>query len=330
MKANQLAEKFFKNWPVKLICFVLAILLYIFHRSAMVDKRSFVLPLEVVQDGIVMPVGNYPKNVTVIVRANTEEITSVHASQIRAYVNINHITKGGEYTVPVNVSVTDELMRYDPFEIKVKPETIKIDVERKSKKFVEIKPSIIGEPEHGYFVSEVTVDPSFVTMSGPEALLTEIDELKTDVIDIDKMSTNLVTETECMELNKIIEIDNPGPYDVTIKIEPKLMEKSFEGLRVQAVNLPEGFELVSQMPVTGIVLQGIMPMLENFNLNAYSVQVDLSSIRDSGTFELPVRYIYPSYFKLVRKNVDKVNVEVKKIEKQENPGDDEFSPEIKN
>ena len=317
MKANQLAEKIFKNWPVKLICFVLAILLYIFHRSAMVEKRSFVLPLEVVQDGIVMPVGNYPKNVTVIVRANTEEITSVHASQITAYVNINNISKSGEYTLPVNVSVTDELMRYDPFEIKVKPETIKLDVERKSKKFVLIKPSIIGEPEHGYFVSDISVEPSYITMAGPESLLAEIEELKTDAIDIDKMTSNLVVETECMALNKVILVDNEGPYEVTVKIEPKLMEKSFDNLRIQAISLPEGFELVSTLPTTGIILQGIMPMLENFNLNAYSVQVDLSSIKDAGTFELPVRYIYPSYFKLVRKNVDKVKVEVRKIEKIE-------------
>ena len=325
MKANQLAEKIFKNWPVKLICFVLAILLYVFHRSAMVEKRSFVLPLEVVQDGIVMPVGNYPKTVTVIVRANTEEITSVHASQITAYVNINNISKSGEYTLPVNVSITDELMRYDPFEIKVKPETIKLDVEKKSKKFVQIKPSIVGEPEHGYFVSDITVEPSYITMSGPESLLAEIEELKTDAVDIDKMTSDLVLETECMALNKVIQIDNEGPYEVTVKIEPKLMEKTFDNLRIQAISLPEGFELVSTLPTTGIILQGIMPMLENFNLNAYSVQVDLSSIKDAGTFELPVRYIYPSYFKLVRKNVDKVKVEVRKIEKIENT--DEENPQ---
>ena len=325
MKANQLAEKIFKNWPVKLICFVLAILLYVFHRSAMVEKRSFVLPLEVVQDGIVMPVGNYPKNVTVIVRANTEEITSVHASQITAYVNINNISKSGEYTLPVNVSITDELMRYDPFEIKVKPETIKLDVEKKSKKFVQIKPSIVGEPEHGYFVSDISVEPSYITMSGPESLLAEIEELKTDAIDIEKMTSNLVLETECMALNKVIQVDNEGPYEVTVKIEPKLMEKTFDNLRIQAISLPEGFELVSTLPTTGIILQGIMPMLENFNLNAYSVQVDLSSIKDAGTFELPVRYIYPSYFKLVRKNVDKVKVEVRKIEKIENT--DEETPQ---
>ena len=324
MKANQLAEKIFKNWPVKLICFVLAILLYVFHRSAMVDKRSFVLPLEVVQDGIVMPVGNYPKNVTVIVRANTEEITSVHASQITAYVNINNISKGGEYTLPVNVSITDDLLRYDPFEIKVKPETIKLDVEKKSKKFVQIKPSIVGEPAHGYFISDITVEPSYITMSGPESLLAEIEELKTDAVDIDKMTTDLVIDAECMELNKVIHIDNEGPYEVTVKIEPQLMEKSFDNLRIQAVSLPEGFELVSSLPTTGLMLQGIMPMLENFNLNAYSVQVDLSSIKEAGIFELPVRYIYPSYFKLVRKNVDKVRVEVRKIENAVDDGKEDL------
>ena len=72
-----------------------------------------------------MPVGNYPKNVTVIVRANTEEITSVHASQIRAYVNIDHITKGGEYTVPVNVSASQAVLFVFDFAEHISPKDIR-------------------------------------------------------------------------------------------------------------------------------------------------------------------------------------------------------------
>lgn len=317
-KANQLAEKLLKNWPVKIICFIFAVFLYIFHQSVMVEKRSFVIPLEIVQDGIVMPVGDYSKNVTVIVRANTEEITSVHTSQIKAYVNLNNITKSGEYSLPVNISLSEELMVYDPFEIKVKPESVKINVEKKLSKFISVKPSIIGEPAHGYKVSDVKIEPSYIEISGPESMLQEINELRTDVIDINKSTAKQTAKVSGLELSKIIELKNENEYNVEIIIEPIIMEKKFEGFKIQPISLSEDFELLSTLPTANLVLQGIVPMLETFNLNAYSVQVDLSSIKEEGTYELPVKYVFPSYFKLINKSVDKVTVEIKKIEKEEN------------
>lgn len=317
-KANQLAEKIFKNWPAKILCFICAVFLYMFHQSVMVEKRSFVIPLEIVQDGIVMPVGDYTKNVTVIVRANTEEITSVHTSQIKAYVNLNNITKSGEYSLPVNISLAEELMVYDPFEIKVKPESVKINVEKKASKFISVKPSIVGEPAHGYKVSDIKIEPSYIEIAGPESMLMEIDELGTDVIDINKATTKQFARVSGFELSKIIELKDENEYNVEIIIEPVVMEKKFEGFKIQPISLSEDFELMNTLPTANLVLQGIVPMLETFNLNAYSVQVDLSSIKEEGTYELPVKYVFPSYFKLIRKSVDKVTVDIKKIVKEEN------------
>lgn len=311
-KARQLIERAMKNWPIKLICFIVAILLYIFHQSSLYSKRSFVLPLNVIQNGIVMPVDDYAKTVTVVIRANTEKITSVHPNQIRASITLNDIIKNGEYLLPVNISVDDELQGYDPFEIKVKPEAVNIKVEKKSIKYLKIEPSIVGEPAHGYQVSDVIVRPAFVEAFGPESLLSEIDSIITKKIDITNIKQNGSFEIETNNINSVIKIDNEGPYAVFVKVDPMYMEKTFANYKIQAVNLSDSFNLVTELPYANLKLSGTVPQLEKFNLNAYSVQVDFSLISQEGQYELPVKYIYPNYFTLVEKSINTVNVVIEK------------------
>ena len=154
MKANRFFEKILYNWPVKICCLIIAIAIYLFHQSSLTEKRSFVIPLTVVEEGNVQHTGDYTSTVTVTVRANTEEISSVHSNQLTPYVNLNNISKNGEYNLPVKVQVSDEIMAFDPFEIKVKPEYITIKAETKDLKF--------GEPEHGYEITETTIEPAYV------------------------------------------------------------------------------------------------------------------------------------------------------------------------
>lgn len=259
-----------------------------------------------------MPVDDYAKTVTVVIRANTEKITSVHPNQIRASITLNDIIKNGEYLLPVNISVDDELQGYDPFEIKVKPEAVNIKVEKKSIKYLKIEPSIVGEPAHGYQVSDVIVRPAFVEAFGPESLLSEIDSIITKKIDITNIKQNGSFEIETNNINSVIKIDNEGPYSVFVKVDPMYMEKTFANYKIQAVNLSDSFNLVTELPYVNLKLSGTVPQLEKFNLNAYSVQVDFSLISQEGQYELPVKYIYPNYFTLVEKSINTVNVVIEK------------------
>lgn len=337
MKTSQLVDKIIQNWLAKLICFIIAIFLYIFHQTSLYDKRSFVMPVNVEQNGIVMPVGDYVKTVIVTVRANTEQISSVHPNQIHVSLNLDNVTKNGEYLIPVNVTVADELMAFDPFEIKVKPESIKIKVERKGLKYSKIEPSVVGIPFHGYEVSDVKVDPAYIEITGPESVIEQMDTINTQKMDISGLKNDVSFEVNGVGLNKIVKFDE-GPYKVDITIVPQIMEKVFRNYKIQANNLAENLILNTEMPYVDVTLTGTVPQLETFNLNAYSVQVDLSSIKEKGTYTLPVRYIYPSYFQLKEKPLEMVTVNITEVVKEvleetktpvENPAEGENSVEIK-
>ncbi|MCQ2591541.1 MAG: CdaR family protein [Treponema sp.] len=321
-KVNHLVEKILKNWPAKIICLIIAIFLYIFHQASLIDKRSFVLPLSVIQEGAVMPVEDYTKNVNVIIRANTDKITSIHMGHITADINLNNITKPGEYTVPVTVNISNEIMGFDPFEIKVKPETVKIKVEKKATKFVSVEPALVGEPAKGFFVSAVNVTPNYVQIDGPEPMLEDISSLMTNMIDISNASKNLSFEVFAVDRNKMIQLENNGPYKVDISIEPIIMKKKFDNLSLQPMGLSQEIEIISELPKISITLQGTESLLEDFNLNAYSAQIDVSSLTESGKYDVPIKIIYPSYFKLIESSMNIVKIEVEKKSNIDNSDSD--------
>ena len=95
MKANRFFEKILDKWPVKVCCLIVAICLYLFHQASLTDKRSFVIPLTLIEEGGVIHTGDYTSTVTVVVRANMEELSSVHSNQLHAFVNLNGISKNG-------------------------------------------------------------------------------------------------------------------------------------------------------------------------------------------------------------------------------------------
>ena len=105
MKVNQIAEKIRYNLSAKLICLVIAIFLYMFHHMSLLDTKTFTVPLRIQEDGIVMNVGDVQKYVTVVIRADREQITALHHDDIDAYIVLDYITENGNYNVPVKLNL---------------------------------------------------------------------------------------------------------------------------------------------------------------------------------------------------------------------------------
>ena len=150
MNTKRLLDKILDKWPAKVVCLIIAIFLYFFHQASLIDSKTIVVPLQIIENGIVMQIGNAPKSVSVIIRADEETIKSVMPSDISASICLDDITQKGTYKLPVKINISESLMEYDPFEIKMKDDTVTISVDRKAIKYVPIVPSVIGEVANGY------------------------------------------------------------------------------------------------------------------------------------------------------------------------------------
>lgn len=310
MKANRFFEKILDKWPVKVCCLIVAICIYLFHQASLTDKRSFVIPLTLIEEGGVMHTGDYTSNVTVVVRANMEELSALHSNQLHAFVNLNGIAKSGEYNLPVKVNVADEIMAFDPFEIKVKPEYIKIKVENKDFKYIPIEPTIIGEPAHGYEITEIHVEPNFVEIDGPQTIVENTQKLFLEKIDVSNLTANQDFSVQYKSLNKLLSVKENGPFKVSVIIEAQEMERTIDNVNVSVVGLSERFYLKDDVLPVSITLEGNVVDLENYSPGRRLVTLELQRILEPGEYDLPLTFNVPSYLYFIDSSEKTVHITV--------------------
>ena len=304
MNTKRLLDKILDKWPAKVICLVIAIFLYFFHQASLIDSKTFVVPLQIIEDGMVMHVGSVPGSVSVVVRAYDETIKSVLPTDITASISLDTITEKGSYKLPVKITLSENLLEYDPFEIKLKDDSVTIDVDTKAVKYVPLMPSIVGEVAHGYEIDSITISPSTIEISGPKSIVDATEHIYTTRLNVSNAETNFSTETSYQKPNKLLTIIDEEEIKATVSVKPVVMEREFTEVPVEVLNLDKDLEISGELPLISIKLSGSMPILEDYILSKHSVQINLRDVYEPGTYELPLRYVLPSNLNLIEKSDD--------------------------
>ena len=323
MSKRSLIERMLDKWPAKIICLIISIFLYIFHQTSIIDKRNIVVPLKIVENGLVMHVGKVPSTVSVVVRGNDSDVKSVVPSDFEATVNLDEITEKGDYLIPVKISLSEKLMEFDPFEVKLKNHQVEVSVDLKDIKYVELVPSVVGEVAHGYTISSIEMNPSFIEISGAKSILDKISHIDTTKINVSNAKNTFSTDCEFLQVSKNFTIEDINPAKATVIITPLEYEKQFENNSVQILNLDDNFEIVSNLPKVNVTLKGTMPDLEPYEPGKNFVQLDCSLIKSEGIYSIPVKINYPKKFQLLSKSFDTINLKIKIKRIDELDNDDE-------
>lgn len=329
MSKRSLIERMLDKWPAKIICLIISIFLYIFHQTSIIDKRNIVVPLKIVENGLVMHVGKVPSTVSVVVRGNDSDVKSVVPSDFEATVNLDEITEKGDYLIPVKISLSEKLMEFDPFEVKLKNQQVEVSVDLKDIKYVELVPSVVGEVAHGYTISSIEMNPSFIEISGAKSILDKISHIDTTKINVSNAKNTFSTDCEFLQVSKNFAIEDINPAKATVIITPLEYEKQFENNSVQILNLDDNFEIVSNLPKINVTLKGTMPDLEPYEPGKSFVQLDCSLIKSEGIYSIPVKINYPKKFQLLSKSFDTINlkIKIKKIDELNNDDENQVNEE---
>ncbi len=327
MNIKPLLDKILDKWPAKVVCLVIAIFLYFFHEASLIESKTVVVPLRIIENGMVMHVGTAPKSVSVIVRAEEETIKSILPSDITASVSLDTITEKGIYKLPVKITLSDSLLEYDPFEVRIKDDTITLEADKKSIKYVPLVPSVIGEVAHGYEIDTISMTPSTIEITGPESLVNATEQIYTTRLNVSNAETNFSTETSYQQLNNLLTVIDEGPFKAEVTVKPKNMEKEFDSVKIEVLYLDSSFEIAEELPLVSLKLSGSMPVLENYILSKHAVQLNLYDINEEGTYELPLRYVIPANLQLIEKSDDEITFTVVRKPGEE---DEDSNPEAEN
>ncbi len=313
------------NWYIKLLCLIAAILIYIFYKTSLIDSKTFVIPLQVIENGTVTCVEEPKSTIKIVVRTDSEHMASIHNEDFTASINLNYLTKTETVNIPVKINFPSSYLTLEPFEVRSEPESVKVKVEKKDVAYIKLNPIFVGEPAHGYQVSEVFIEPEYVEVSGAESVLKATDFINTTAVDISNARTEITKSVTPIEINKQLKVLNKGPYTVKIGFDVQLMEKTFDSVPVYVNGLWPDLKVETPVEPVKVILEGSVNALENYSLPANCCVVDVTEISEPGVYELPLNYYFASSLKLKDAPIEKVTVTL--VKNTEQPGENEVKDE---
>lgn len=322
MNIKPIVEKVSKNWPVKIICFILAVAIYFFYQVSLLESKNFVIPLEIKASGTVVPVSGLEKykSVKITIRTKSNRINSISESDFKAYIDLTSYTKNGEVKIPVIVEPSDKALLLEPLEISVSPSNLKIKIENKKTKTVRIQPSVIGIPAYGFKQTSISCEPNAVTICGPSSFVDKIDYMSLPSLNVDGCNESITKVHKVINTNSYISILDDNLVRISAFIVPQEMVRELKNLPVDFEGLPENLAVEEKTIPVDVILEGNVLDLDSIKDGTVKAIADCSTIEAPGEYELTVLINAPKKVTVSNQSVSKINVHV--VERPQNPASD--------
>jgi YbbR-like protein len=181
--------------------------------------------------------------------------------------------------------------------IDIAPSQIEYEIEKTSFKKVRIVPDLRVTFKEGYaIVSGISITPETVEISGPSQILRQIDTIRTLPQQLKEISDDIDLE---LHPDLIYGVDIPA---ISVKVHcevQKIVDKTFTGLPINAINTPPSKELELFPPKIDLVLRGGINKLGRLTNDSISAYIDFwSALREnSRTIEPVIRT--PSFTSII-------------------------------
>ncbi len=323
MKTPQVIKRFLENWPVKIICLVLALFIYAFYQMSTLDSKTLSLPLNVISDGSMMQSTTITHYIRISVKAKTEDLLQIKEDDFTVFLDLNHYTESGEYEVPVSVILSPDAVKIQPLEFSCSPESITVKLESRVTSYAQAAPLLTGTLADGYKIDSISIEPEYIEISGPESIVKKTVSLQTKEIALEQRNISFTKTIELVNKNKFITLESGGTVEVTVAVSPIILEQTFTSSLGLFASLPQGLESATPFPEYEVKISGEEKDLEGFVLTRYSAQIDCSSVKTEGVYELPVKLFLPSDYTVLSVVPETVSVTVIKAsaDKQKTSGD---------
>lgn len=310
MKAESILNKITENWVEKSACIGLAVLLLLLCQTARLEKNDFFPELKTIEDGNMTIVTSVPDTINVSVRHDSRANPIIKPEEIQAYIDVSYIQQEGTYNVPVQLSLSSELILNETVEFITNPSHIQVTVEEKTRRSVPIKVPTSGNPLHGYEIASIKVHPEEAIVTGPRKMVEKIESISCEEVILTDKKDNFEVQSVCRNPNKFIHVVSPYNAIVSVNLQASLVTRKFDKCRVFFANLEPGL-IVESQPEISFTVSGAELVLEKFYPSEYTVQCDCSNIFVPGEYELPIVISVQDALQIEEKSAEKIKVVIK-------------------
>lgn len=277
IKSLPVLEVLTKNWPLKLLSLVLGTCLWYFVVGEDQVDVTVNIPIEVHNLPANLVIANqFKKDIEVSVRGPRRKINELRTLNISRPIDLSEATPGttvirndGEsITFPKGILVQ-----------RLQPTNITLLLDELIKRDLSINPVTEGEVKTGYTLTDISLEPNHLTISGPKSLLGRDLALKTYIINLNDLDQSTTLQVQ-LNLNEALQ-NLIGETVVAAKLTVKenILRKTVRGI---PINVRDAELPVKTSPSMVTVEAGIpenlirntpeLAMLFRASVNAKSIQ----------------------------------------------------------
>ena len=156
-------------------------------------------------------------------------------------------------------------------------------------KTVGIRPITAGQPEGGYWVKSIVLDPPVITVTGPIDILAELTEITTTLIPISGLNADTTQATTLALPSGVTVADNIGKISVKIDLEGTSAVKAVSP-ELSYDGLSAGLKVTTVTPTSvSTLVSGLGSVLAVLADNAVKLRLNLSPYQSAGTYSITVK-----------------------------------------
>lgn len=309
-----------KHIGTLLIAFILAVIVWVSAVIASDPNEEHILarsvPIEIIgQDPGLQIMSEIPQNVTLVLRAPNSVWTQLNNNQeaVSVWVDLSNLGPG-VHDVAVQVQITPRLVRL----IRQDPESLSINLDSIVSQVFPVTLIVQGEPPVGYQSQTPMLDPSEVTVTGPESLVSNVKEARVRVDITNETQTIIKDETPLLldGEGRVVRGLTLSPDTVTIT-QPITLLGGYRYVIVRPVSVGQvasGYRLTNIFvsPVGKIVFSSDPELVNNLPGYVETQPIDLTGKEDD--FETLVELNLPAGISVVGDPKVLVQVSIAAIE----------------
>lgn len=283
------------NWLPKIICLLIAIILFLVYRTTSLSTRKINIDIDAVHTEKYIPVNAYTKTMVVEIRGESEKIMNITDREVKAFIDFSECKGEGPANMDIHVRFSPAVQLIDPIEVITSLETVYVVVEKRAFADVNIDLQLFGAVAGGYQLVSHSVTPEVVHVSGPQSIVDNLNghlHINYDITGQRYSFSNNVDIADFLDPDSNLTVVSTGVLEISAKIEPIVIRESFKNLHVTFVGLAEKFNLTQLTPVN-LEIESIKETMESFSAGMITIVADCSAINGSGDFDLPLKIDLP-------------------------------------
>jgi len=212
-----LRDLFTRNWSLKLIAFVCAVILWmsLVPEEKIHGERTLSVPLETRNIPADMElVEKSVSSVDITLRAPNRLLGQLTAADIEAVLDLKKATAAPE---DFALAPSMVIVQPDVNVVRVFPTKVHIRLERTNEIEMDIAPAIVGKVLAGFSIAKIEVTPSKTKVRGPESKFRPLDKLRTAAVDVTDLAATAEFDADLIVPRPDLRIAS-GPGRVKVRV----------------------------------------------------------------------------------------------------------------